>query len=108
MKAFTSSIAPKLYRFLHHKRALGFVYGLEERLLGELDEVVATTEMTEPLVDEDLVRRFVTTGFQGGAALEAYAVGLIQLRRHTIIEIRTDWVGSVQVKLAGLTRSSCG
>ena len=60
MKPFTSSIAPNLYRFLSHKRSLGYVYGLEERLLGELDKVASTT--TETLLDETLVRRFVTMG----------------------------------------------
>ena len=66
MKPFTSPIASDLDHFLGHKRSLGFVYGLEERLLGELDKVALRTTGTQ--LDEALVRRFVTTGCRSSRA----------------------------------------
>lgn len=82
MKPFTSVIAPSLCRFLSHKRSLGFVYGLEERLLGELDKVALNT--TGAQLDEALVRRFVATGCR---STRAHRLSLVrQLTRFVAME----------------------
>ena len=67
---------------MSHKRSLGYVYGLEERLLGEFDQVASTS--TETLLDETLVRRFVTTGCR---STRSHRLSLVrQLARFLAVE----------------------
>lgn len=83
MSTFTSSLAPHLSRFLAHKRALGFVYGNEAWLLGELDRL-APNDSGKAILDEPLVRRFVTEGPRGSRSHRLTLVR--QLARFLAIE----------------------
>lgn len=61
---YSSVLAPQLERFLSHKRSLGFAYRAEARLLGKLD-AQAADEAADAVLDESLVRRFVSGGTRG-------------------------------------------
>jgi integrase/recombinase XerD len=60
-RVYSSPLASRLDRFLSHKRSLGFAYCAEARLLGKLDRL-AVGEAANMILDEPLVRRFVSDG----------------------------------------------
>ncbi len=62
MRALICPMAEQIECFLAHKRRLGFTYRNEEWLLGEFDRVAATVDLPGEVLDETLVRRFVTDG----------------------------------------------
>jgi integrase/recombinase XerD len=64
MSRFTSPIAEQIDRFLTHKRGLGFAYGNEEWLLGELDRLAADLKL-EGILGEPMIRRFLARGTPG-------------------------------------------
>ena len=66
MKAstFGSPLAAHLASFLSHKRSLGATYRNESWLLGEFDRL-AMGEAAGAVLDESLVRRFVSVGTRG-------------------------------------------
>ena len=83
MSSFTNSLASHLSRFLTHKRALGFAYRNEAWLLGELDRLVPSGPV-DTILDEPLVRRFVSEGPRGS---RSHRLTLIrQLARFLVIE----------------------
>jgi integrase len=65
MNRFTSPIATQIDRFLAHKRGLGFAYCSEEWLLGEFDRLATEVELSEAVLEEPIIRRFVTDGTRG-------------------------------------------
>lgn len=83
MTTFQSPLAPQLDRFLAHKRSLGFAYRNEGWLLGEIDRLAAG-EPASAIVDEPLVRRFVTEGTRGSRSHRLTLVR--QLARFLAIE----------------------
>ena len=69
MSPQTSPLAPQIERFLQHKRGLGYAYREEERRLRILDRVAVEAHLTEPGIDEALVRRFISTAPRRSRAL---------------------------------------
>lgn len=61
MSPHTSPLAPQIGLFLQHKHGLGYAYAEEERLLWILDRVAVEAHLAQPVIDEPLVRRFVST-----------------------------------------------
>ena len=65
MSTFRSLFAIQLERFLAYKRGLGFAYRIEELLLGKFDQVASEAEVSEVILTESLVRRFVSDAPRG-------------------------------------------
>lgn len=77
--SFSSPLAPALVRFLELKRAAGYRYREEARVLHALDRFLAQTlAPNDPLITRDIVRTFVTRRGDESESTRAHRLSLIR------------------------------